>query len=68
MKRPRTEVFLREDIQNTLNGIDKANKDLANNFPDDPGVAIFRKGFMAALSAIGQALGTRQVVGSKKKK
>jgi len=63
----RSEVHSREDIQSVLNGIDKANKDLADNFPDHPGVAIFRKGFLTALSAVEQVLGTRQDTGSKKK-
>lgn len=54
----RAEVHSREEIQNMLNSIDKANRDLADQLPDNPGVAIYRKGFWAAISAVAEAIGT----------
>lgn len=52
--RIRAEVFSREDIQNVLRAIDKANLDLAENLPIDQ-VRVYRAGFMAALEAMSQA-------------
>ena len=46
-----------------LNSIDLANKDLADRI-DDPGVAVYRKGFWAAISAVAEVIGT----GRKKSK
>lgn len=61
----RAEVFSRETIQNTLNGIDAANKDLADQLRGDPGVAVYRKGFWDALAAVGKAIGTGRKKGKK---
>jgi hypothetical protein len=52
--RLRTEVFLREDIQNILRAIDRANGSLASNLPMAE-VAIYRAGFAAALGAVAEA-------------
>lgn len=56
----RSEVFPRETIQNILDSIDSANKDLADQLKDIPGVAIYRKGWRAAMGAVARAIGTKQ--------
>ena len=61
----RAEVFSRETTQNALNSIDAANKDLADQLRDDPGVAVYRKGFWAAISAVAEVIGTGKKKGKK---
>ena len=54
LPRIRSEVFLREDIQNILTAIDQANAALAVHLPIAE-VAIYRMGFAAALRAVAAA-------------
>jgi len=52
--RPRSELFMRADIENMLRAIDQANAQLAVQIPIHQ-VAIYRSGFAAALSAVARA-------------
>lgn len=52
--RVRTEVFLREDIQNVLRAISSANRALAARLPIAE-VTIYRAGFNAAMQAVAEA-------------
>ena len=51
-----SEVFLRDDIENMLKAISKANVSLATYFPEDT-VAIYRAGFADAMQAVAVAFG-----------
>lgn len=52
--RIQSEVFLRQDIENILQAIDRANASLAKNLPVAE-VAIYRAGFLSAMQAVAAA-------------
>ena len=49
-----SEVFLRDDVENILKAVDRANASLVNHLPMEE-VAIYRAGFVAAMQAMAAA-------------
>jgi len=52
-----SEVFLRDDIENMLKAVDRANASLANYPLLTEEVAIYRAGFIDAMQAVAAAFG-----------
>lgn len=49
-----SEVFLRDDVENIMKAVDRANASLVNHLPMEE-VAIYRAGFVAAMQAMAAA-------------
>lgn len=54
----RTEVYVRDDIQNVLKAIDRANRDLTTLLRSTE-ADIYRSGFVAAVQAVAAAFNIR---------
>ncbi len=59
MRRARSDnfkIWFRDEIENVIHAIDAANGDIASCI-DTPEMALYRKGYEAALNAVAEALG-----------
>ena len=51
-------IWFRDEIENVIHAVDAANNDIASCV-GTPEVALYRKGYEAALNAVAEALGVR---------
>ena len=64
MRRTRScgfKIWFRDEIENVIHAVDAANSDIASCI-DTPEMALYRKGYEAALHAVAQALGIDYIV------
>lgn len=67
---PELDVLFKDEIRNALIAIDHANRDIADEI-DTPEMRLYRKGYLAAISALASAFGielpTRQSNGQSRR-